>query len=146
MIGFSLFAEGWGFAIPKGYLYAAIAFSVMIELLNQIASRNRQKQALAGDYAFQTQVTQTALANGHSKIDERLCRWLLMADDRVDADELPLTHEFLSLMLGTQRSVVTLAVRALERDGLIATRRGRITIRNRAGLEKKSNGTYTRQR
>ena len=46
------------------------------------------------------QVTQTALANGRSKIEERLARWLLMADDRVDGDELPLTHEFLSLMLG----------------------------------------------
>jgi predicted tellurium resistance membrane protein TerC len=48
MIGFSLFAEGWGFTIPKGYLYAAIAFSVMIEMLNQVATRNRVKQAVAG--------------------------------------------------------------------------------------------------
>lgn len=48
MIGFSLFAEGWGFKIPKEYLYAAIIFSVMIETLNQIASRNRIKQAAAG--------------------------------------------------------------------------------------------------
>ncbi len=54
MIGFSLFAEGWGFAIPKGYLYAAIAFSVMIEMLNQIASRNRQKRVLAGDLRSRT--------------------------------------------------------------------------------------------
>ncbi len=97
-------------------------------------------------YAFQTQVTQTALANGRSKIEERLARWLLMADDRIDGDELPLTHEFLSLMLGTQRSGVTLAVQALEADGLIAARRGRISILRRAGLEKKSNGTYTPQR
>ena len=49
MIGFSLFAEGWGFTIPKGYLYAAIAFSVMIEMLNQMATRNRVKQAVAGN-------------------------------------------------------------------------------------------------
>ena len=49
MIGFSLFAEGWGFTIPKGYLYAAIAFSVMIEMLNQIATRNRVNQAVAGN-------------------------------------------------------------------------------------------------
>ena len=96
-------------------------------------------------HAFLTQATQTALANGRSKIDERLSRWLLMADDRIDGEELPLTHEFLSLMLGVQRSGVTIALQALERDGFIAARRGRITIVNRKALEKNSNGTYTRQ-
>ncbi|MFZ0850652.1 MAG: CBS domain-containing protein [Hyphomicrobiaceae bacterium] len=54
MIGFSLFAEGWGFKIPKGYLYAAIVFSVMIETLNQIASRNRVKRAAAGNLRSRT--------------------------------------------------------------------------------------------
>ena len=54
MIGFSLFAEGWGFKIPKEYLYAAIVFSVMIETLNQIASRNRVKRARAGDLRSRT--------------------------------------------------------------------------------------------
>jgi CBS domain containing-hemolysin-like protein len=54
MIGFSLFAEGWGFKIPKEYLYAAIVFSVMIETLNQIASRNRVKRAAAGDLRART--------------------------------------------------------------------------------------------
>lgn len=54
MIGFSLFAEGWGFKIPKEYLYAAIVFSVLIETLNQIASRNRVKRAAAGDLRSRT--------------------------------------------------------------------------------------------
>ena len=54
MIGFSLFAEGWGFKIPKEYLYAAIVFSVMIETFNQIASRNRVKRAAAGDLRSRT--------------------------------------------------------------------------------------------
>ena len=116
----------------------------------QLARSHRQeptlhRELLKAAYAFQTQVTQTALANGRSKIEERLARWLLMADDRIDGDELPLTHEFLSLMLGVQRSGVTLAVQALEQDGLIEARRGRISILNRAELEKKSNGTYTPQ-
>jgi CRP-like cAMP-binding protein len=108
-------------------------------------SPSLHRELLKAAYAFQTQVTQTALANGRSKIEERLARWLLMADDRIDG-EVPLTHEFLSLMLGVQRSGVTLAVQALEADGLIAARRGRISIRHRAKLEKKSNGTYTPQR
>src|SRR5207249_10284294 len=52
-------------------------------------------------HAFLAQTTTTALANGRSKTEERLARWLLMADDRIDGEELPLTHEFLGLMLGT---------------------------------------------
>ena len=92
--------------------------------------------------AFLAQTTTTALANGRSKIEERLARWLLMAADRVGDKELPLTHEFLGLMLGTHRPGVTIALQALETKGLINTRRGGITILNRKALEKKSNGTY----
>jgi len=90
---------------------------------------------------FLHQATTTALANGRSKIEERLARWLLMAADRIDG-ELPLTHEFLGLMLGTYRPGVTKAVQALEKEGLIAARRSAITILNRRALEKRSNGTY----
>jgi CRP-like cAMP-binding protein len=92
--------------------------------------------------AFLMQTTSTALANGRSKIEERLARWLLMADDRIDGDQLPLTHEFLGLMLGTHRPGVTNAVDALRDDGLIATQRGNIRILDRKALEKRSNGTY----
>jgi CRP-like cAMP-binding protein len=93
-------------------------------------------------YAFLAQTTTTALANGRSKMEERLARWLLMADDRIDSEELPLTHEFLGLMLGTHRPGVTIAIQALDKRGLIAARRARVTILDRKGLEKCSNGTY----
>jgi CRP-like cAMP-binding protein len=66
-----------------------------------------------------TQTAQTALANGRSKIEERLARWLLLAHDRVDGDELPLTHEFLAVMLGVQRPGVTTALQELERKDLL---------------------------
>jgi CRP-like cAMP-binding protein len=92
--------------------------------------------------AFLLQTTTTALANGRSKIEERLARWLLMANDRIDGDKVPLTHEFLGLMLGTHRPGVTIALQALEKRGLIATRRSSITLVDRKGLEKYSNGTY----
>ena len=91
--------------------------------------------------AFLAQTTTTALANGRSKIEERLARWLLMAHDRLGG-ELNLTHEFLGLMLGTHRPGVTLALQALEKAGLIATRRGRVTILDRKALQRSSNGTY----
>ena len=93
-------------------------------------------------HVFLIQTAQTALANGRSKIEERLARWLLMARERMDTDDLPLTHEFLALMLGTQRPGVTIALHALERGGLITTARGKITILDRKSLEESCNGTY----
>jgi CRP-like cAMP-binding protein len=93
-------------------------------------------------HAFHVQTAQTAVANGRSKIEERLARWLLMARDRLDSDELPLTHEFLAIMLGTRRPGVTVALHALERGGLVATARGKITILDRKALQESSNGIY----
>jgi CRP-like cAMP-binding protein len=88
------------------------------------------------------QMSYTAIANGRSKLEERLARWLLMAHDRVDGDSLPMTHEFLSLMLGVRRPGVTLALHLLEKDGLIQPGRGTILITDRRGLERISNGAY----
>ena len=85
----------------------------------------------------------TALANGRGTIEERLARWLLLANDRIDEEELPLTQEFLSLMLGVTRPGVTMAVQSFERRRLIAKKRGSIVILNRAGLEKLAGATYT---
>ena len=86
-------------------------------------------------HCFVTSLASTALSNGRSTIVERLARWLLMAHDRLDGDELPLTHTFLSLMLGVRRPGVTLAVHVLEGAGLIRARRSLITILNRPALE-----------
>ncbi|MER2269792.1 Crp/Fnr family transcriptional regulator [Methylobacterium oxalidis] len=88
------------------------------------------------------QTAQTAFANATYNIDVRLARWLLMCQDRLDGDEMRLTHEFLSLMLGTQRSSTTLAIQSLEGHGLIRARRGRITILNRNALEAVADDGY----
>jgi CRP-like cAMP-binding protein len=95
-------------------------------------------------HAFLMQTTTTALANGRSTIEERLARWLLMANDRIDGKQVLLTHEFLGLMLGTHRPGVTIALQALERAGLIHTKRRRITILDRKSLEKGAHGAYVR--
>jgi CRP-like cAMP-binding protein len=105
-------------------------------------SRTLHRTILAYAHTFLLQTAQTALGNGLNKIEERLARWLLMAADRLGSDELPLTHEFLAIMLGTQRPGVTIALHELERGGLILTQRGRITITDRKALEKSSNGLY----
>jgi CRP-like cAMP-binding protein len=105
-------------------------------------SRTLQSSLLRYAHAFLNQTTRTAVANGRSKIEERLARWLLMAQDRLGSPELPLTHEFLAMMLGVRRQGVTVAIQHLELEGVIARRRGRIVICNREALKTLSNGIY----
>jgi len=105
-------------------------------------SRSLQASFLRYVQAFLSQTAQTAVANGRSKVEERLARWLLMADDRIDSDELPLTHEFLAMMLAVRRPGVTVAIQELERQGVISRKRGRVVIVDRKALETMSNGTY----
>ena len=80
------------------------------------------------------QTSQTAFINATMTSEVRLARWLLMSQDRCNSVELPMTHEFLAVMLGVQRSSATLAVQALEGRSLIRARRGRIIIRDREQL------------
>jgi CRP-like cAMP-binding protein len=81
------------------------------------------------------QVAQLAACNRLHEIEQRLARWLLMCQDRVDSNLLPLTQEFLAQMLGTGRSSVSLAAGALENAGLIESSRGTLKILNRKSLE-----------
>lgn len=81
------------------------------------------------------QSSQTAACNSRHSLSERCARWLLMAHDRVEGDELPLTQEFLAIMLAVRRPGVTVAVGALQTAGLIRQNRGRVTVVDRAGLE-----------
>jgi hypothetical protein len=99
-------------------------------------------QVLRYAHVFTVQAAYTALANAHGKIEERLARWLLMAQDRIASDELLLTHEFLALMLGVRRAGVTVALQHFETRGLITTARGSIVIKDRDGLEEGANGLY----
>jgi CRP-like cAMP-binding protein len=81
------------------------------------------------------QVAQIAACNRLHEIEQRLARWLLMCQDRIDSDMLLVTHEFLAQMLGTGRPSVSLAAGILQRSGLIENARGAVTILNRPGLE-----------
>jgi CRP-like cAMP-binding protein len=91
---------------------------------------------------FMVQTAHTAIANARAKLDERLARWILMADDRLDGASLPLTHEFLSLMLGVRRAGVTETIHALETLNLIKAARGEITVLDRKGVERKAGTSY----
>ena len=94
--------------------------------------------------ALHIQVSQTAACNRLHSLDERLARWLLMTHDRLQSERLELTQEFLSTMLGVERSGVTLAAITLQDEGLIKYSRGRITVLDRAGLERVSCECYER--
>ena len=83
---------------------------------------------------FET-VSQSAACNRLHVVEQRCAKWLLMSHDRVGRPTFDLTQEFLSQMLGVRRAGVTVAIGILERQGLLAHRRGSITIANRAGLE-----------
>ena len=78
---------------------------------------------------------QVAACNALHELEERLSRWLLQARDLIRSDTLPLTQEFLSQMLGVQRSSVTLVARKLQEAGLINYRRGRIHVLDVEGLQ-----------
>ncbi|MFE1597332.1 Crp/Fnr family transcriptional regulator [Methylobacterium sp. ID0610] len=124
-------APGAMLRIAAGALFAAAEASPS---LRQLLLRSVQVQMI--------QTAQTAVVNATHQIEARLARWLLMCHDRVEGDDLDLTHEFLSLMLGVQRTSVTLALQTLEGRQIIRARRGRITIVDRPALLATAEGGY----
>jgi hypothetical protein len=89
---------------------------------------------------------QHAACNRLHAVDARMSRWLLMTHDRVEADDFPLTQEFLGMMLGVARPTVNIAGATLQKAGFIKYTRGRITVLDRAGLESASCECYFRIR
>ena len=84
------------------------------------------------------QTAQCAACNARHGLPERLARWLLFSMDRIESDDLPMTQEFLSYMLGVRRAGVSVVANSLQNDGLIRQSRGKVTLLDRAGLEAKA--------
>ena len=105
--------------------------------LDETLSRSPNLKLLIERYVMmqQLQVAQLAACNRLHDMDQRLARWLLMCQDRIASENLPLTHEFLAQMLGSGRPTVTIAAGVLERAGLIQNTRGSLKILNRKRLE-----------
>jgi len=93
-------------------------------------------------HTLSVQTSYTALSNAIHTVDQRLARWLLMLHDRVDGDELRITHEFLSTMLAVRRPSVTTSLHVLEGEGLIRSKRGCVMIRDRAAMEVFASDSY----
>lgn len=113
------------------------AYRLDVETLNALASPSTVFRALFDRFvgAYLGQISQTGACNRLHDLEQRLCRWLLMAHDRVGGDQLSFTHEFLANMLGVRRASVTESAVVLSDAGLIEYRWGKIWIRNRRGLE-----------
>jgi CRP-like cAMP-binding protein len=88
------------------------------------------------------QVAQTAACNRLHDIQQRLSRWLLMTQDRVDSGVLPITHDFIATMMGTDRSTVSLAASVMQKEGIIEYVRGAVKIVNRRKLEQSACECY----
>jgi CRP-like cAMP-binding protein len=92
--------------------------------------------------AMTAQISQTAACNGRHDLEQRLARWLLMAHDRAEGDEIQITQEFLALMLCVYRPSVSVVASTLQRAGMIRYGRGHITILDRKGLEETACDCY----
>jgi CRP-like cAMP-binding protein len=112
------------------------AWILPLGALSDLAARDRQASHTMACFA-QAAIVQTTVSvacNALHDVESRLCRWLLLTQDRLGSDVLPLTQEHLAIMLAVQRTTVTVAAARVEDMGLIARARGRIRILDRRGL------------
>ncbi len=106
------------------------------------ASKSLRRLLLKFAQVFLTQTAQTAVANARLTLEGRLARWLLMTQDRLGQSQVPMTHEFLSVMLGVRRAGVTETLHALEGTRAIRASRGEILILDRKAIEKRAGALY----
>jgi CRP-like cAMP-binding protein len=123
---------------------AGAGFVMPVRALQNLLDNDRELRRLFLNYVHTTelQLAHSALANGRYSVYQRLARWLLMVHDRIDGNDLPLTHEFLSLMLGVRRSGVTDQIHILEGEHAIKATRGNIRVLDRDRLKEVAGGCY----
>jgi CRP-like cAMP-binding protein len=116
------------------------------EVFRQEAGHDGPLRRLMMSYnaAYSIQVSQSVGCNGLHNVQQRCCRWLLITLDRMESNVVPITHEFLSIMLGVRRASVTEVLGPLRDQGLVDNGRGAINILDRQGLEKLSCECYRR--
>lgn len=120
------------------------AFRIKRSIMMEEMERDTKLRTHMQDYARFAlgQLAQTSACNRLHTLDQRCARWLLIAHDNALADTFPLTHEFLAIMLGVQRSGVSMVLGTLKSAGLIVYVHGRMTILDRLGLEDRACECY----
>lgn len=139
LVGISIFMGGESLPSSTAVQSAGSAFRLSRKVMKAEFALGGKLQHLALLYtqALIVQTSQTAVCNQHHSLDQQLCRWLLMSADRLHDKELVVTQEMIASLLGVRRESVTQALGLLERDDLIARRRGHVTIVNRSALEQR---------
>ncbi len=144
LVGVSLFMGGGSTPSRAVVQSAGEGFRLSAEAMKEEFDRAGPVLHLLLRYtqALITQMAQTAVCNRHHSLDQQLCRWLLLSLDRLAGNELVMTQELIANMLGVRREGVTEGALKLQEAGLIRYTRGRITVLNRPGLEKRTCECY----
>jgi CRP-like cAMP-binding protein len=143
VVGVSLFAGER--AMCSGVVQSAgYGYRLKAQYLREAFNQGGALPALLMRYntALFAQMAQNAVGGRHSSIEQKLCRWLLDRLDRSPSNELKVTQEMIAIMLGVRRESITAAAGKLQEDGLIAYRRGNITVLDRSGLERYAGECY----
>ncbi|MBC7796706.1 MAG: Crp/Fnr family transcriptional regulator [Pyrinomonadaceae bacterium] len=141
--------------VPEILGYRVSPFAVEIELPGEAIRIKVEKfrsllnelpllQTIAFRYTYtaMTQLAQSSVCNRFHTVEERMTRWLLMAHDRTEGNELFLTQEILAGMIGARRPAVSIVIGNLQKSGLLRAERGKLTIIDRQGMEKTSCECY----
>ncbi len=144
VVGISLFMGGESTTSRAVVQSAGVGFRINSKILTTEFYRSAPLMHLLLRYtqALITQMSQTTVCNRYHSIDKQLCRWLLLRLDRLPDNELLMTQELIANMLGVRREGVTEEAMKLQKAGLISYVRGRITVLDRPGLEKRSCECY----
>jgi CRP-like cAMP-binding protein len=125
-------------ATNRAVVQAAVgAYRLRVRDAMAAFAEGKRFQALVLGFAhvLLLELSQTAICNLHHVVEQQLCRWLLLCIDRLQGNEIQMTHELIATMLGVRRQGVTEAARKLQERKIIAYSRGRITVLDRSGLE-----------
>ena len=144
IVGISLFMGGESTPSRAVVQSAGDGFRLRAQMMKEEFNRAGPVLHLFLRYtqALITQMAQTAVCNRHHSLDQQLCRWLLLSLDRLQNNELVMTQELIANMLGVRREGVTEGALKLQEAGLIRYARGRITVLDRSGLEKRTCACY----
>lgn len=130
---------GTGYSFTRNVMQSpGTGYSVKARALEELCfdgACELRRRMFRSIHGLLVQSAQAAACNRVHPLEERLSRWLLSCQDRMQADSLAVTHEALAIMLGTRRSTVTLAVGMLQKNGSIELSRGRVKIKSRVALE-----------
>ncbi len=139
MIGISIYMGGESMPSSTEVQCAGYAYRLSRKILKREFALGGQIQRISLLYtqALIAQTSQTAVCNQHHSTDERFSRWLLMTIDRMQENEVAITQELIAKLLGIRRESVSETSSKLQKEGIITCKRGRITLGDRAMLEKR---------